>query len=244
MTKNLFKISLIFGIFGLFFLIPSLSLALDAPTGTNVICGPGGINSCKLQPTLDWDDVAGAVNYRIQTYGPVSTSTEVNCSIVTEGTWNELSQMPALSKIQLQGLTPLRYYCWRVRAESVTVSDWVIGPRFLTLNLTRDDGDNGSKPPGGELPGNGDGGTPEYWNPLQAETLEEALQYLINLLFYLAMVLGPLFVIYAAFLMLTAAGDPVKINKAKTVLFWTLAALAIILFARGLPEVIKGAFGG
>ncbi len=84
----------------------------------------------------------------------------------------------------------------------------------------------------------------ELINPLAADTLEEALNAFINFLFWLAVVVAPILIIYAGFLLLIAAGDPAKISKAKQVITWTLIALVIILFAKGLPALIKGVLGG
>lgn len=81
-------------------------------------------------------------------------------------------------------------------------------------------------------------------NPLDAETLQEAIDALLDFFFYLAIALGPLMIIYGAFLIMTAAGDADKINKGKAVISWTLVAIAIILLAKGLPSIIKGALGG
>ena len=81
-------------------------------------------------------------------------------------------------------------------------------------------------------------------NPLKANTLEEAINALINFLSFLAMVIAPILIIYAAFLLLTASGDVAKVNKAKTIILWTLVAVAIILLAKGLPSAVKGIFGG
>lgn len=91
--------------------------------------------------------------------------------------------------------------------------------------------------------GGGDG-IPILINPLKAKTLEEAINALINFLFFLAMAIAPILIIYAAFLLLTAHGDPKQISKAKTIIFWTVIALAIVLLAKGLPSVIKGVLGG
>jgi len=98
--------------------------------------------------------------------------------------------------------------------------------------------------------GNGDGNGGNGWfpielkNPLAAKTLEEAIDALINFFFYLAFALAPLMIIYAAFLILTAGGRAEQINKGKTIILWTLIAIAIVLLAKGLPLVIKGAMGG
>ena len=42
----------------------------------------------------------------------------------------------------------------------------------------------------------------------------------------------------------TTGGDATKIKKARQIILWTLIAVAIILFAKGFPALIKGALGG
>jgi len=95
-----------------------------------------------------------------------------------------------------------------------------------------------------QVGGEGPGGLINLINPLKAQTLWEAINALINFLLLLAFGVAPILIIYAAFLLLTGRGDPRQINKAKIIILWTLIALAIILLAKGLPSIIKGALGG
>jgi hypothetical protein len=80
-------------------------------------------------------------------------------------------------------------------------------------------------------------------NPLKADTLEEAFTYLFDWLFWLAVALTPILIIYAAFILAMAHGDPKQITKARTIIVWTIAAFAIVLLAKGIPSAIKGIFG-
>lgn len=93
--------------------------------------------------------------------------------------------------------------------------------------------------PGTEAP-SGDGGIPAVLeNPISSETLSELLKNVLNFLFGLSIVILPIIILYGGFLMLTAAGDPTKISQSRTILLWAVVAFAIILLARGLPEVIR-----
>lgn len=76
-------------------------------------------------------------------------------------------------------------------------------------------------------------------NPISSNTLPELIGNLLNFIFGLSIVIAPLSVLYAGFLMLTAAGDAAKLQKARTILIWTVIAFAIILVAKGAPEVIR-----
>ncbi len=142
----------------------------------------------------------------------------------------------------LGGLMENTTYQWRIKAEAVNPADdsyFADGEEFITRAGTT----NGGTTDGDTTDGDNTGPI-GLVNPLKAKTLKEALDALINFLFFLAMALAPILIIYAAFLTLTAAGDAVKINKAKQIILWTLVAVAIVLLAKGLPSVIKGAFGG
>ena len=76
-------------------------------------------------------------------------------------------------------------------------------------------------------------------NPISSATLPELLKNVLNFLFSLSIVILPIIILYGGFLMLTAGGDPTKISQSRTILFWAVIAFAIILLARGLPEVIR-----
>ncbi|MDO8663705.1 MAG: hypothetical protein Q7K28_02630, partial [Candidatus Wildermuthbacteria bacterium] len=99
-------------------------------------------------------------------------------------------------------------------------------------------------PPTAPPPPPTSGGSSEIKSPIAAVSVDELFKTIINFLFYLSMGIAPVMIIYAAFLMLTSAGKPEQTSKAKTIILWTLVATAVILFAKGLPAVIKGALGG
>ncbi len=214
-------------------------MALSNPANLTVDCGSGGIDNCSLSPSFNWDDVPGAVSYLIH-----YIQTDEACSAVGEGIWTELALHPTRSEC-VPGdpvapcrltVVPDRQHCWRIKAEGATEdSGWSLGPAFHTEEL--------APPPDGD--GNGGNGNPiGLINPLQAKTLQEAIDAFVKFLFYLAMAVAPILIVYAGFLILTAGGDATKITKARQIILWTLVAVAIILFAKGFPALIKGALGG
>jgi len=101
-----------------------------------------------------------------------------------------------------------------------------------------------SVPPPPDEEENGGFGPIVLKNPLNQDTLWEAINAVIDFFVLAGFAIAPILIIYAAILMIFAGGDAVKINRAKSIILWTLIALAVILFAKGLPSVIKGAFGG
>lgn len=137
----------------------------------------------------------------------------------------------------LMGLAEHTEYEWRMQAEAedpADDSDFVDGPNFTTIQAP-------TPPP------NGNGGTLgpiALKNPLDQDNIWDAIDAVLNFLILIAFAIAPILIIYSAFLMIFAAGDAVKINKAKSIITWTLVALAIILFSKGLPAVIKEVMSG
>ncbi len=137
------------------------------------------------------------------------------------------------------GLLDERPYEWQIRAvadETKHNSDFVYGEGFTTTIDTTE------APP--ELNGGGFLQDIPLSNPLGKDTLWEAIDAVLNFFILAAFAIAPILIIYSAFLMIFAAGDATKISRAKEIIFWTVIALAVILFAKGLPSVIKGAFSG
>ena len=154
----------------------------------------------------------------------------------TDEDWTKRYPSSGVQQYTLMGLIENTTYEWTIMAEAADPSNnssEASGPNFTTE----------SSPVNGN--GNGNGGIPiGIENPLTADTLEEAINRFINFLFYLAIAVVPILIIYAGFLLLTSHGDSKQLSKAKTIILWTLVAFAIILFAKGLPSIVKGVMGG
>ncbi len=143
----------------------------------------------------------------------------------------------AFLNLSVGNINYLSAYTWRVTAYNTQGQPIDSSPDF-----TFTAGQPPAPPPNG---GNGGSTGPVgLTNPLQAQTLQEAIDALINFLFYLAMAVAPILIVYAGFLIITAGGDATKIKKARQIILWTLIAVAVILFAKGFPALIKGALGG
>ncbi len=67
---------------------------------------------------------------------------------------------------------------------------------------------------------------------------------IVNWVFYLLIVLTIIFVLYAAFKYLTAAGDPEKVKAAGSTLLYAAVAVVIALIAKGLPMIVSNFIGG
>lgn len=66
----------------------------------------------------------------------------------------------------------------------------------------------------------------------------------INWMFYILIILTIIFVLWAAFKYLTAAGDPEKVKSAGTILLYAAVAVVVAILAKGFPFIIGSIFGG
>lgn len=66
----------------------------------------------------------------------------------------------------------------------------------------------------------------------------------INWVFWLLIVFTIIFVLFAAFKYLTAAGDPEKVKSAGATLLYAAIAVVIALIAKGLPLIVSTFIGG
>lgn len=79
----------------------------------------------------------------------------------------------------------------------------------------------------------------EFPNPLKIQTVGELLEAIIKWLFWIALPLTVIFILYAAYLFITSGGKSEIIKKAKNTLLYTLIGFAIILLANSIPYLIK-----
>ncbi len=66
----------------------------------------------------------------------------------------------------------------------------------------------------------------------------------INWIFWLLIVFTIIFVLYAAFQYLTAAGNPEKVSAAGSTLIYAAVAVVVALIAKGLPLIVSSFIGG
>jgi len=90
--------------------------------------------------------------------------------------------------------------------------------------------------------GNGNGGA-VIEPPIIHKTFEELIEAIINILFVIALIVAPLLMIIAGFLLLTAAGDVKKADQAKKMIFYAAIGLAIVLMSYGIIAAIKSILG-
>ena len=76
-------------------------------------------------------------------------------------------------------------------------------------------------------------------NPLDASSIEELIDSLINAIFWLAVVIVPLMIIIGALYYITSGGSPEKIKTAKNIILYAAIGFLIVLFAKGIISVIR-----
>ena len=76
-------------------------------------------------------------------------------------------------------------------------------------------------------------------NPLAADTFEKLIDNLITFIFWIALALFPLMIVIAGIYFVTAAGNPEQIEKAKSIILYTLIGFIVILVAKGFIELLK-----
>ncbi len=81
-------------------------------------------------------------------------------------------------------------------------------------------------------------------NPLAYDTFGELINALINIIFYLALAIAPLMIVYAAFTLMTAAGNATKVTLAKNIIIWTFVGLLVVFLARGISSLITALLTG
>ena len=78
----------------------------------------------------------------------------------------------------------------------------------------------------------------ERVSPLPTIPVGTAVYRFATLIFYLMAFLALVFIIYAGIVMITAQGDPGKIEQARTIIMYSLVALAIGVIAYGLVALV------
>lgn len=76
-------------------------------------------------------------------------------------------------------------------------------------------------------------------NPLCANNFTELIDNLTNIIFYVAMLIAPVFLVVAGFYYLTAAANPEKVNTAKSIIIWTLVGLIVIIASKGIIALFQ-----
>lgn len=85
----------------------------------------------------------------------------------------------------------------------------------------------------------GDFGGTGLENPIEADSIEELVATILDILVLIGTPIVIFFLIYAGFLFVTARGNVTKIDTAKQAFLWTLIGGLVILGAKVIAEIIK-----
>ena len=87
------------------------------------------------------------------------------------------------------------------------------------------------------------GGLPATSGINSLATVGSSLCAIANWLFYFLIIVAVIFVVYAAFKYLTAAGDPEKVKTASHILLYAAIAIVVGIFAKALPTLVSSIIG-
>jgi hypothetical protein len=82
-----------------------------------------------------------------------------------------------------------------------------------------------------------------FSNPVSATSFDVILGKTIDLLFWIAVGLLPLFGLFSAFQILTSGGNPEKIDLGKRIIIYALFGFFIITFAKAVKYIIFSLLG-
>ena len=235
--KNKFLTIFLGIIISLFF--TNYCLALSAPYNLNI--GVVGEGSAFL--IWCWDEGGGTIKqfkllWREETeFGEEDWGAKYPSSVGEAG--SEECPNGYIYNYSLRGLAAGTSYEWRVRAEAENSSQdsaYTDGELFTT------EASQWEEDPEGENGGGGEGSI-TIENPFEGiGNIKEAADAFTEFLVITGFAVGPILIIYAAFLLLTKQGNPDAITQAKKIILWTVISLSIMLFAKGIPSVVKNLF--
>src|SRR3989344_1106012 len=79
--------------------------------------------------------------------------------------------------------------------------------------------------------------------PSSIEDIIDILDRLLNWMFTILMTVAVTFILYAAFVYLTAGGDPEKVKTASNQLIYAAVAIAVALVAKGIRFIVEQLVG-
>lgn len=90
------------------------------------------------------------------------------------------------------------------------------------------------------------GGAPgsiELTSPTGNQTILDLLKRIATYAYWIAFPIAVIMILYGAFQILTAAGDPNKVSSGRKTIIYTLVGLVIVIVAAGLPSLIQQILG-
>jgi len=80
-------------------------------------------------------------------------------------------------------------------------------------------------------------------NPLKYDSFECLINAIVSFIFTASLLLAPIMILIGAFILMTAAGDPIKVKRANNVFIYTGVGILIVFMAKGLVSAIRALMG-
>lgn len=82
-------------------------------------------------------------------------------------------------------------------------------------------------------------GVVEFENPVLSTSVQAVIKGISDWAWDIGFVLAPLMMIVGAFYLMTASGDPERINTGKKIITWTIIGIAVLYMSTHIITLIK-----
>ncbi len=104
-------------------------------------------------------------------------------------------------------------------------------------------GGNTGGPTGGNTGGGSDTTTISFPSPIGCADLLCVVQRVISLLYWVAIPVAVIMILYGGFKIMLAGGDPKKFSDGKKIILYAVIGLAIVLVSGGVVAIVKSVLG-
>jgi len=84
----------------------------------------------------------------------------------------------------------------------------------------------------------------EFDNPIEKESIAEVITGIVDWTYKIALIVAPLMIMLGGFYLVTAAGDPGRVDTGKKIITWTIVGIIVVLLATSVKVVIESLLGG
>ena len=79
----------------------------------------------------------------------------------------------------------------------------------------------------------------KFKNPLQATSVQAVIKGISDWAWKISLALAPLMIMIGAFYLITAAGNPERVNTGKKIIIWTIIGIIVIFMSTQLYDLIS-----
>ena len=84
----------------------------------------------------------------------------------------------------------------------------------------------------------------KFENPSKWNEIQEVIAAIVDWTYKIALVVAPIMIMLGGFYLITAAGNPDRIQTGKKIITWTIVGIAVVLLATSFKVVIESILGG